>query len=130
MSDVSFYPPITEPIVRKKRDGFLVTGLDGSCDFLDFHEGLIWRVSRRLPARFYRERRRSEAERHAIAREKSRHLPDPNAWKTTHWSDDDLEAMRAAFAARFDEPIPRTESLMMVAAIGYRIAMQDLQEQT
>ncbi|UQS95280.1 hypothetical protein Pam5_64 [Pseudanabaena phage Pam5] len=34
-----------------------------------------------------------------------------------------MRAMKAAFIARFDEDLPRTESLMAVAAVGFRIAM-------
>lgn len=38
----------------------------------------------------------------------------------------DLEAMRVAFKIRFDEDVPRTETLMCVAMIGYRMALRDL----
>jgi hypothetical protein len=34
--------------------------------------------------------------------------------------------MRAAFIGRFDEDMPRTETLMAVAHIGYRMALRDL----
>lgn len=34
--------------------------------------------------------------------------------------------MRAAFIRRFDEDLPRTETLMAVAHIGYRMALRDL----
>jgi hypothetical protein len=34
--------------------------------------------------------------------------------------------MRGAFIRRFDEDLPRTETLMAVARIGYRMALRDL----
>ena len=37
------------------------------------------------------------------------------------WSDRDLDRLRTAFQVRFDEPVPRTETLMAAAAEGIRI---------
>ncbi len=34
--------------------------------------------------------------------------------------------MRAAFRKRFNEDVPRTETLFAVAAIGYRAALRDM----
>lgn len=67
--------------------------------------------------------RRDEAQRHEYAKQLSAHLPQK---PETSVSDQDLDAMRAAFIARFDEDLPRTESLMWVAAIGYRMAIRDM----
>lgn len=64
---------------------------------------------------------RSASDRGSIAAAYSRHLPPlPTG---VSWSEDDMRAMKAAFIARFDEDLPRTESLMAVAAVGFRIAM-------
>lgn len=41
-------------------------------------------------------------------------------------SDEDLIAMKGAFIERFNEDLPRTETLMGVANIGYRMALRDL----
>jgi hypothetical protein len=67
---------------------------------------------------------RTEAERHEFAAQQSKHLPKMRDGGV--WSDEDVAAMKAAFAARFNEDLPRTETLFAVAAIGYRIAMRDL----
>jgi hypothetical protein len=40
------------------------------------------------------------------------------------WADD--LAAKAAFIRRFDEDLPRSETLMAVAMIGYRMALRDL----
>lgn len=40
------------------------------------------------------------------------------------WPDQAIERLRAAYQVRFDEPIPRTETLMMVAAEGVRIWLE------
>lgn len=40
------------------------------------------------------------------------------------WSDQDVARMRAAFQKRFDEPVPRTETLFAVAAEGVRIYLE------
>ena len=69
---------------------------------------------------------RTEGERAAIANRFAEHLPQIGYARTI--SDDDLNAMRAAFIRRFDEQLPRTETLMAVAAIGYRMALRDRQE--
>lgn len=37
------------------------------------------------------------------------------------WSDADIHRLRLAYKLRFDEPLPRTETLMAVAAEGIRI---------
>ena len=67
---------------------------------------------------------RAESERHEIARKYASHLPEA---PPVVMSDQDIAAMRAAFIARFDEGLPRTETLMKVAMIGYRKALDDLQ---
>lgn len=66
---------------------------------------------------------RSESERSQIANRHASHLP--NAAGPVSVSDADLNAMRAAFIRRFDEDLPRTETLMAVAHIGYRMALRD-----
>ena len=70
---------------------------------------------------------RTEAERSQFAREQSAHLPTPTG-DGTLISDEDLAAMKAAFAKRFNEQLPRTETLMAVAHIGYRMALRDAPE--
>lgn len=37
------------------------------------------------------------------------------------WTEHDIERLKAAFAVRFNEPLPRTETLMAVASEGARI---------
>ena len=78
------------------------------------------------PLSAWAERRphRTERERAEIADQYSAHLPRPVA--TTVFSDQDLDAIRAAFIRRFDEDLPRTETMMAVAMIGYRIALRDM----
>lgn len=78
------------------------------------------------PLSEYAERRpqRTEGQRSDIAERMSYHLPRPE--KAVHWSDEDVDAMKAAFIKRFDEDLPRTETLFAVAMIGYRIALRDL----
>lgn len=66
---------------------------------------------------------RSESERSQIANRYASHLP--LATSPVNVSDADLSAMRAAFIRRFDEDLPRTETLMAVAHIGYRMALRD-----
>lgn len=66
---------------------------------------------------------RTESERIRIAEACAGHLPKPAG--TVHVSSEDLNAMRAAFIRRFDEDLPRTETLMAVAHIGYRMALRD-----
>lgn len=61
-----------------------------------------------------------------MARRLSGHLPTPNA--LVYWSEADAAAMKAAFLARFDDPLPPSESLSAVAMIGYRRALRDLKE--
>lgn len=70
---------------------------------------------------------RTEAERSRFAEEQSAYLPKP-AGDGTLISDQDLAAMKAAFAKRFNEQLPRTETLMAVAHIGYRMALRDMPE--
>ena len=67
---------------------------------------------------------RTEMERAEIADHYASHLPKPG--HNVHASDADLDAMRAAFIRRFDEDLPRTEALMAVAYIGYRMALRDM----
>lgn len=66
---------------------------------------------------------RTEHERGLIASQASDHLPVVSS--TVHFSDNDLDAMKAAFIRRFDEDLPRTETLMAVTMIGYRMALRD-----
>lgn len=65
---------------------------------------------------------RSEGDRAKIAISYSAHLPEVLGVLV---SDADLDAMKAAFIRRFDEDLPRTETLMAVAMIGYRMAIRD-----
>ena len=37
----------------------------------------------------------------------------------------DVDAAKAAFCWRFDEPLPRTETLIAVMSVGYRMAIRD-----
>lgn len=67
---------------------------------------------------------RTEAERVQIARDYASHLPIVPGGAA--WEDADIDAMKAAFIARFDEDLPRKETLMFVASIGYRAAIRDL----
>lgn len=71
----------------------------------------------------YAERRpkRTAADRKAIAEKYAAHLPKIGA--PVVLSDADIKAMKAAFISRFDEDLPRTETLFAVAMIGYRIAL-------
>lgn len=73
---------------------------------------------------------RSESDRARSAAEMSAHLPLIEAFKVVHFSDDDMLAMKAAFIKRFDEELPRTETMMCVACIGYRMALRDLANKT
>lgn len=81
-------------------------------------------MSAELSAWSERRPQRTESQRAEIAKQYSSHLPEMRAGGV--WSDADLNAMRAAFIRRFDEDLPRTETLMAVAAIGYRLALRDL----
>lgn len=69
---------------------------------------------------------RTEHERSVFADQASAHLPRPE--KTMQIAGEDLAAMKAAFAKRFNEDLPRTETLLAVAAIGYRMALRDLEQ--
>lgn len=69
---------------------------------------------------------RTASERRALVKRLSAHLPGPAT--IIRVSDRDLEAMKAAFIARFDEALPRTETLMAVAHIGYRMALRDVRD--
>jgi hypothetical protein len=65
----------------------------------------------------------SEQERWEFARKKAAHLPlRPDVGVL---SNQDIEAMKAAFIVRFNENLPRTETLFAVAGIGYRMALRD-----
>lgn len=65
---------------------------------------------------------RTEQDRSQIADRLASHLPEAPSRSI---SNADLDAMKAAFIRRFDEDLPRTETLMSVATIGYRMAMRD-----
>jgi hypothetical protein len=69
--------------------------------------------------------KRNESERAADAAYFARHLPE--VWHSVLVENVDLDAMRAAFIRRFGEQLPRTETLMAVAHIGYRMAIRDAQ---
>lgn len=77
------------------------------------------------PLAAYAERRppRTEAERAEIAEQMAAHLPKPTNRGAI--SEADINAMKAAFIRRFDEDLPRTETLFAVATIGYRLALRD-----
>lgn len=78
------------------------------------------------PLSAWSERRpkRTADQRIQLARQAAEHLPRPDS--IVHVSDADLRAMKAAFIQRFDEDLPRTETMMAVAHIGYRMALRDL----
>lgn len=80
-------------------------------------------VTHELSAWSERRPERSEHARHLVADRYASHLPSKAIGSI---SDRDLNAMKAAFIRRFDEDLPRTETLMAVAAIGYRMALRDL----
>lgn len=67
---------------------------------------------------------RSEGDRSRFAKEMTAYLPKPDG--AVHISEDDIKAMKAAFMKRFDEQLPRTETLFAVATVGYRMALRDL----
>ncbi len=69
---------------------------------------------------------RSEAERAAIAIAESAHLPTPS--HPGFMSEQDISALKAAFVRRFDEDLPRTETLFAVAMVGYRMALFDMEQ--
>lgn len=79
------------------------------------------------PISAWSERRppRTERERAEIADAAAAHLPRPQGTVTI--SDQDMVAIKAAFIRRFDEDLPRTETMMAVAHIGYRMALRDIQ---
>lgn len=66
----------------------------------------------------------SEAERAELAERLSAHLPPLPFGQ--YWPDADFDAIKAAYIKRFNEDLPRTETLMAIAAIGYRIALRDM----
>ena len=66
---------------------------------------------------------RTESERVAIAEQYAAHLPKCRS--SVSVDSRDLDAIRAAFIRRFDETLPRTETLMAVAHVGYRMALRD-----
>lgn len=76
---------------------------------------LIAWAERRQPA--------SEEERARAAQAAASHLPAPTV--IVRVRDEDLNAMKAAFVSRFDEDLPRTETLYAVAMVGYRMALRD-----
>jgi hypothetical protein len=69
---------------------------------------------------------KSEQERWDIADAAAAHLPEIPPGNCIYWSEADVAAMRAAFAKRFNENQPRTETLFAVAVIGYRAALRDM----
>lgn len=71
---------------------------------------------------------RTESDRSRIAADAACHLPKPASIVCV--LDADLDAMKAAFIRCFDEDLPRTETLMAVAHIGYRMALRDLGQPT
>lgn len=68
---------------------------------------------------------RTERERSRIACEAAGHLPTIDVHKPIQISDEDLRAAKTAFIRRSDEDLPRTETLMAVLGIGYRMALRD-----
>lgn len=73
---------------------------------------------------------KSEQERWDIADAAAAHLPQIPPQICVYWTDADVAAMQAAFAKRFNEDQPRTETLFAVAAIGYRAALRDMSMKT
>lgn len=71
---------------------------------------------------------RTEKERAEIAGRYAEHLPQAPAHRVI--SEADINAMKAAFIRRFDEDLPRTETLFAVAGVGYRMALRDLAKAT
>lgn len=73
----------------------------------------------------WQERRpkRTEKQRAEIAQKYAAHLPQASEYFI---AEEDIKAMKAAFIRRFDENLPRTETLFSVAAIGYRMALRAL----
>jgi len=67
----------------------------------------------------------TERQRAALAETASSHLPKRPA-PIASASEKDIEALKAAFKKRFDEDLPRTETLLAVASVGYRMALRDL----
>lgn len=67
---------------------------------------------------------RSESERAKQAEEAAAHLLKTSA--PVQVSEADMRAMKFAHMRRFDEDLPRTETLMAVAHIGYRMALRDI----
>lgn len=65
---------------------------------------------------------RTETDRHRIADEHASHLPQGC---TAVLSDQDIDAMKAAHIRRFDEDLPRTETLFAVAHVGRRMGVRD-----
>jgi hypothetical protein len=70
-----------------------------------------------------RRHRATEQQRHENLKRYAAHLPHAPFGRFV--SNEDLNAMKAAFIWRFDEDLPRTETLMAVANIGYRMALRD-----
>lgn len=77
------------------------------------------------PLSAWAERRpdRSEGERRGYADALAAHLPKP-----PFWSDEDMNAIMAAFIVRFNEDLPRTETLMATTYVGYCMALRDMRE--
>lgn len=69
---------------------------------------------------------RCEGDRVRFAEHMSAHLPKPDAFSMIHFSEADLNAIKAAYIRRFDEQLPRTETMMAVASVGYRMALRDM----
>lgn len=70
--------------------------------------------------------RRPEADEHSrsvYANLLADHLPRPSS--PPFFSDADIDAIKAAHIRRFNENLPRTETLMAVAMIGFRLALRD-----
>lgn len=86
-----------------------------------------WSMSHELSAWAENRPARTESERSEIADRYAAHLPERSEGDRSkgHLSDADIDAMKAAFIRRFDEDLPRTETLFAVAAIGYRMALRD-----
>lgn len=68
---------------------------------------------------------RTASERQRIAEREAAHLPEADGSSV---SDQDIRALKAAFISRFDEPLPRTETLFAVARIGRRMAKRDSEQ--
>ena len=109
---------------KDRRPGGLSSLRDGACEQSPPKASIPDAEARRsLSAWAERRPSRTAAERAVIARFFAEHLPEAPC--TVRIADEDIDALRAAHIRRFDEDLPRTETLFAVAMIGYRMALRD-----